>query len=152
MYLHLSQSFHQPLHSPFKQNLILDQYPLHALFFVLIEIEAQHITGIQVPVIEIFADLFLPIRVIPWPPPYLQLDDVLLSQVIDYDVRPGLIAGLGFDIVVPCSVDDRLQIQEKLLPPVFLLKPVLQRSINLCVRYDKAFQDVLSSGSFSCSR
>lgn len=102
------------LHGSLKENLIPDLYPLHTLFFVLIEIEAQHITGIQVPVIEIFFDLLLPIRVIPWPPPYLQLDDVLLSEIIDYDVHPGLIAGLGFNIVVPCSVNDRLQIQEKL--------------------------------------
>ena len=81
--------------SSFKQNLIPDLYPLHALFFVLVEIEAQHISGIQVPVIEIFFDLFLPIRVIPWPPPYLQLNDVLLSQVIDYHIGSGLIAGLA---------------------------------------------------------
>lgn len=39
------------LHGSLKENLIPDLYPLHTLFFVLIEIEAQHITGIQVPVI-----------------------------------------------------------------------------------------------------
>ena len=106
------------LYGSFKENLIPDPYPLHALFFVPVEIEAQHITSIQVPVIEIFSDLFLPIRVIPWPPPYLQLDDILLSQVIDYHIGSGLITGLGFDIVVPCSVNDRLQIQEKLFSAV----------------------------------
>ena len=102
----------------FKQNLIPNLYPVHALFFVPVEIEAQRKTGIQVPVIEIFSDLFLPIRVIPWTPPYLQLNDILLSEIIDYDVRPGLITGLGFNVVIPRSIDDRFQIQKKLLPSV----------------------------------
>ena len=48
-------------------------YAFYARLFLLIKIEPQHITGIQIPVLQIFYNLLFTIRVIAFPATDLQL-------------------------------------------------------------------------------
>ena len=52
-----------------------------------------------------------------------------------------VISGLGFNIVVSCAVDNRFQIEQKLLSPVFFIKSVNKRAKYLCVHFSKPFQN-----------
>ena len=97
---------------------------MDSLFLFLIKIEAEHVTRGQIPVVQILTKLFLACGVVSLPPPDFQLDDILLSQVIDDHIGAGLVPGLRLDVIVAGSVDDGLQVQEELLPSVFFLKPV----------------------------
>ena len=114
---------------------------MNSLLLLFVKIETQHIAGRQVPVIQIFAQLSLAIRIIAWFPPDLQFDNVLLSEVIDDDIRSALVTGLRFDLVVSGSIDDRFQIQQELLSPVFFTESFLKRPIDLCIGFDKPLHD-----------
>ena len=87
------------LHGSFKQDFISDLHPFYTLYLVLIEVEAQHISGVQIPVIQVFADLLFSRSVISLAPPDLQFNNVLLSQIIDNHIGSCLIPGLRFDII-----------------------------------------------------
>ena len=53
------------------------------MFFLFIEIKTQHIPGLQIKSVQILTDLLFAFFIIPWSTPYLQLNDILFSQVIN---------------------------------------------------------------------
>ncbi len=104
----------------------------YSLLFLLVEVKTEHIAACKTKVIKIFADLLLARIIIPFSPPDLQLNDILLTEIIHNDIRSRLISGLCFNIVVSGSVDDRFQVKQKLFSSVLFIEAVCQWSTNLC--------------------
>lgn len=101
------------LNSSLKENFFSELNPLDAGFFFLVEVETEHISRVQAEVIQIFADLFFTGFMVTLSMSDFQLDDVLLSEIIDDHIGAGLVSGLGFNVIIPCPVDDRPQIQKE---------------------------------------
>jgi hypothetical protein len=80
--------------NPLIQQLVPDVHQSHAHFLLLVEVEAQHVAGREVPVVQVLADLPLAVRVVARAAPDLQLDDVLLPQVVHDNVGAGLVPSL----------------------------------------------------------
>ena len=100
-------------HRYFKQYFIPDLNSLHTRDLFLIEVKAEHITCGQIEIIQIFADLLFAIRFITLTSPYLEFYNILLTKIIYYDIRPCLISGLSFYIVISSAIDDWFQIQKE---------------------------------------
>ena len=103
-------------------------YRVNARLLVFVEIETQHITCRKAEIIKILTDLFLSFGIIARPAPYLQFYNILLPQIIDNNVRSGLISGLGFNIIITCAINDWLQIEQELLSSFFLFESFFQWS------------------------
>lgn len=76
--------------------------------------------------------MFLSFGIIAQPALYLQFYNILLPQIIDNNVRSGLISGLGFNIIITCAINDWFQIEQELFSSIFLFESFLQWSKNLC--------------------
>ena len=76
------------------------------------------------PVIQIFADLFLSVLIISFPPPYLKLYDILLTEVVHNHIHSCLVTGFGLYIVIAGSVNNELKIEKKQFPPVLFFESV----------------------------
>ena len=87
--------------------------------------------------IEITDKLLLAVCIIFLTVPYFQLDYILLTKIIDYNISSGLISGLCFDVVVACTVDNGLQEKQELLASVFLFEFFFKRSEYLRISLDK---------------
>lgn len=137
----MSDPFILILNSSFIQRFCPKMYQLHARFFLLIEIKAEHIANIKIEIIQILADLLLTACVIPVAAPYLQFYNILLPQIVNDYICARLIPGLGFYIIISSSVYDWLQIQKKKFSAVLLLEFFLKRSENLQISAYKFLQN-----------
>ena len=100
------------LQSSLIQSLIpdLDELDTDSLF--LVEVEAKHIPHIKPEVVKIFRQLLLTLGVVALAPPDFKLNYILLTEIIDYNISPGLISGLGFDVVVVLIGGDLPDVKE----------------------------------------
>ena len=73
-------------------------------------------------IVEVFDQLLFSAFVVGFPAPYLHFDDVLMPEVIDNHVGAQVVAGTGFDIIIPDAVDDRLDVKHEVLAAFFLDK------------------------------
>ena len=68
------------------KKLVANMELFHTCFFILIKIEAKHISGIQAKVVKILTYLLFSAFVVSLTMPDFQFNYVLLSQVIDYNI------------------------------------------------------------------
>ena len=91
----------------------LNQYPAShynlpdTCFFLFIEIEIEHISGLQTIRIQILQELFLAASVVRFTPPQLHLNHELLPAVIHHYIRPLQIPGACLDVIISRAVYDR---------------------------------------------
>lgn len=99
-----------PLHDRLHNNPLSNPDFLHASLFFLVKIKTEQISLILMVVVEVRRELFFPSFIVLIPMPDLQLDDKLLPERIDNDIRALLIPCLRLDIIISCSVDNRPQV------------------------------------------
>ena len=114
-----STSIVHPSQRSLKEPFISNRNHLDARRFVLIKIKTQHVTHCQPEVVQILADLFLALGMIPRAMPDFQFDNNLLTEIIDNDICSGLISCLRFNIIVASPVNDWFQVQQEQLSSVF---------------------------------
>ena len=94
------------LHHAFDNFLVADLYRFHAALFVPVKTETHEVALLGMVKIGMARDLILTASVVRIPTPYLEFDNILISEVVDDDIRPCLIAGLALDIIIADAVDD----------------------------------------------
>ena len=109
---------------------------MHTGQLVLVEAEAEHKARLQMVVVEILAELLLATLVVSVAPPYLQLHDILLAEIVDDHIRSGQVAHLRLTIVVADAIDDRTEVSEEYLAAVVLHELVIMtRAIKLLSKW-----------------
>lgn len=94
------------LHDSLVQQRSADVDRSHARLFPFVEVEAQQVSRIQTPVVEISLDLLLSLFFVSLPMPDFELHDVASSEVVDDHIHTGAISGLLLDAVCTRPVDD----------------------------------------------
>ena len=84
----------------FEKRLPADLNFFDTLFLLLVEVEAEHIPGLQIEVVKVLADLLFALCVVASTVPDLQFKNETFAEIIDDNIHARLISGLRFDAVI----------------------------------------------------
>ena len=124
-------------------RLVADLHGFRARCFILVKTEAHEIAFRFVEIVQVFRDLLFASFVVRIAAPDFELDDVLLPKVVDDDVGAGLVAGLGFDIVVADAVDDGFEVEQEQFSSHFLDKSIVVLAIDVVEVHGESGQQAI---------
>lgn len=88
-----------------------DLYFPDSRLLVFVETETYHKACLQAVIVEVFNQLLLATFVVGVASPYFQFYDILLIQIVNYNVGSGKVAGLSLAIIIAHAVNYRAQIR-----------------------------------------
>ena len=102
---------------------------LNADLFFLIKVKTEHISGLQVIVIQIIYNLIFSTGIIFVSTPYFCFNHILFAAIIYDNICSSQTAGTGLYIIISYSVDNGAKIKEKIPSALFFQKSFLSVSI-----------------------
>lgn len=90
----------------FDQGLAVEGLRDQSAALFLIKIICEHISCVEVIVVDVICKLSLAVLVINLPSPDLQCNDKALSEIVDHDVHALIVSYAALDVVVAGAVDD----------------------------------------------
>ena len=120
------------LYYRFDKHFVTHHDLVNTWLFVLVEAEADHVSFLEVVIVEVFGQLLLSSLVVRLSSPDLEFDNVLLPEIVDDNVRSGQVACLCLTVIIAYAVDDRAKVGEENLSTIVLHELVIiSRTVEL---------------------
>lgn len=93
------------------------------------------------PILQIIRKLLFSSFIVGIPMPYLHLNDILLSQIINDHIRLFIIPCSCLNIIIPCSINDRFQKKHKISPAIRFQEFFISITVNIIKIFYKLFKN-----------
>lgn len=125
----------------FRNLFSSDENIMDANLLVTVEVKAEQISLVDVIIVKISQQLLFPAFIVFFSMPDFHFDDILFPAIINDDIRSSQIPCSGLDIVISDSVDDRFEIEQEILPPLFFQEFFVTTAIDFCKMNHKFLQN-----------